>query len=127
MGMTATELRTLGLAKFGANWHVPLAKAIGIGTRHLRKLAAGEVRMDPDIEAKIRRALGPKPAPTPTWPHDEWIVGDGRLDGGARREYLLHARTPRFIARVHDEASNRRLPADTRREHAKSWGVMVIR
>ncbi|MCY4589624.1 MAG: hypothetical protein OXE86_03460 [Alphaproteobacteria bacterium] len=35
------------------------------------------------------------------WPRDEWITGEGQPGaGGNRREYIVHARSPRFIARA---------------------------
>jgi len=34
------------------------------------------------------------------YPRDEWIIGDGLPEHGVRREYVVHTKPPRFIARV---------------------------
>ncbi len=103
MALTAQELRALGLAAYGMEWQSPLARAIGVNPRTVRKWAAGEAPISASAEADIRRALGAEDMLDldRIWPRDAWIVGDGAADeDGRRREYLIHARRPRFIARV---------------------------
>ncbi len=99
--MTIDELRAIGLAAYGVNWQSPLARAIGISPRHMRRLIAGESPITEGIAADIRRALGAT-AVDPDWPRDKWIIGDApaEADTKARREYLVHTRRPRFVARV---------------------------
>lgn len=100
--MTVDELRAIGLAAFGVEWQSPLARAIGISPRHMRRLAAGTVPIGDGIAADIRRVLGAEDRADPDWPRDAWIVGDAPVEGdtGARREYVVHLKHPRFIARV---------------------------
>jgi hypothetical protein len=99
--MTREELAAIGLAAYGRQWQSALARAIGISARHMRRLASGEKPISEGIAADIRRVLGAEEAGDPAWPRDEWIVGDGPpRGGGQRREYVVHARHPRFIARV---------------------------
>lgn len=98
--MTPSDLRALGAARYGADWQSPLARAIGISPRHMRRLAAGSTPVTPGIERDILRVLGGTDLADPDWPRDAWIVGDGRDDLGNIREYVVHARRPRFVARV---------------------------
>ncbi len=55
--MTPTELREVGEALYGPRWQSALARALGMGDRHMRKLAAGEVEISPGIAADIERLL----------------------------------------------------------------------
>lgn len=100
--MTPQELAAIGLASYGVNWQSPLARAIGISPRHMRRLASGESPITDGIEADIRKVLGVAEIADPDWPRDEWIVGDAPIEQGtgARREYIIHSKRPRFIARV---------------------------
>ena len=47
-------------------------------------------------------------SPISPWPRDEWICGDGASPDvdGARCEYLIHTRAPRFICRIVDEGGD---------------------
>ena len=101
MTLTAQELRAIGAAAYGYGWQSALARAIGISDRTMRRLVAGTSPITERVERDIRRVLGAEASPSPDWPRDEWILGDG-LPGpdGARREYLVHTRSPRFVARV---------------------------
>lgn len=101
--MTPDELRAIGAALYGAEWQSPLARALGVNPRTIRKLVSGEMRVSATLEAAIRALTGATDpdALDVMRPRDAWIVGEGpeRADG-ARIEYLVHARRPRFIARV---------------------------
>ncbi len=98
--MTPDELRALGMARYGHDWQAPLARAIGVSPRHMRRLAAGQSAISEGVEADIKRALGGSAIVDPDWPRDTYIVGDARDDLGAVREYVVRCRPPRFTARV---------------------------
>lgn len=99
--MTKEELAAIGLATFGANWQSPMARALDISPRHMRRLAAG-APISEGIEQDIRRMLGGKDIPDPDWPRDAWIIGEAppEEDTEARRAYVVHTKRPRFTARV---------------------------
>lgn len=98
--MTPDQLRAIGAARYGADWQSPLARAIGMSVRHMQRLAAGTHPITAGIERDILTALGGTAIADPDWPRDAWIVGDGRDDLGHVREYVVHSRRPRFVARV---------------------------
>jgi len=100
--MTPTELQAIGMAVFGMEWQSALARAIDMSPRHMRRLTAGVSPITETIAADIRRVLGVAEIGDPDWPRDEWIVGDAPVEAGtgARREYIVHTRRPRFVARV---------------------------
>jgi len=54
--MTANEFLTIGLALYGDRWHSPMANAIGITTRTVRRFAAGTKEI-PDGVARDVTAL----------------------------------------------------------------------
>ena len=56
--MTPEKLRSLGLATYGLEWQSPLARAIGVNARTVRKWLSGESPISASAEADIRRALG---------------------------------------------------------------------
>ncbi|MFQ5534774.1 MAG: hypothetical protein ACE5EM_08135 [Sphingomonadales bacterium] len=98
---TPDELREIGYALYGFQWQSPMARALNINPRTVRRWAAGKTPISPRIQAEIMRLAGARDITPPEWPRDAWIVGDGPTrDGGKRREYIIHARHPRFIARV---------------------------
>lgn len=79
-----------------------MARALGVSPRHMRRLAAGDAPITAGIEADIRKMLGGTDIPDPDWPRDKWIIGDAppEEDTQARREYIMHTKHPRFIARI---------------------------
>ena len=98
--MTPTELRALILASGLSQQEV--ARRIGVNPRTMRRMLAGEQEITRRTEAAFSALFGAAPnAVARGFPRDEWILGDGPLTAeGPRREYLVHARPPRFIARV---------------------------
>ena len=63
--MTPDEFRVLGARLYGANWHAPMAEALDINPRTLRRWASGENAIGPEITARIRalqRTAPPRPA-----------------------------------------------------------------
>lgn len=94
--MTPPELRALILASGLSNSE--FARRIPVNYRTLTRMLAGEAPIMPRTEAAIRAMLGVTDAATPDWPRDEWIMGEGPPP--RRREYVIHTRRPRFIARV---------------------------
>jgi hypothetical protein len=98
--MTREEFSAIGLATWGFHWRDRMGAAIGIDPVRIRRIADGEEPAGDDVEAAIRRVLGAGAIADPDWPRDAWIVGDAKDDLGARREYIMHARRPRFVARI---------------------------
>lgn len=101
--MTPDELRAVGASLYGPEWQSPMARALGVNPRTIRKLVAGETRISPAMETAIRALTGAADpdALDVMRPRDAWIMGDGPVrEDGSRIEYLIHGRRPRFIARV---------------------------
>ncbi len=97
--MTDAEFRTVGVAFYGGarGWQTAMAARLGVAPRTVRRWASGTSRIAPEIAAALAPALDGHPSA----PQDEWITGEGQpCAGGFRREYVVHARSPRFIARA---------------------------
>jgi hypothetical protein len=86
------------MALYGPEWQSPLARALGVNARSIRFWASGSRPIPEEIAAKIRNLMGvADPLDLDQrHPFDDWILGDGASD----REYLIHTRRPRFIARI---------------------------
>lgn len=96
--MTPQEFRTVGLAlaKGVDGWQAALATHLGVPPRTIHRWASGASCIPPGVASALRPAL-----PDAELPRDEWIVGDGAAAGeGFRREYVVHTRSPRFVARA---------------------------
>lgn len=52
--MTPAELRRIGLRLFGPRWQTPLARAIPVNARTVRRWLAGTQNMRPAIAERIR-------------------------------------------------------------------------
>jgi hypothetical protein len=113
--MTPDQLRTAGMALYGPEWQSPLARALGVGARAVRKWLAGETPVPSELAGRIRALMGVGDHLDldRAWPRDEWISGEGmpRPDG-SRIEYLIHARHPRFMARIAADEPGLDLDAD---------------
>lgn len=94
--MTSAELAAMCLAIWGHNWQGPLARALNVNDRTIRRWASGEVPIPDRVETELRRVIGADERTEMHWPRDEWIVQ--REDG--RRMYVVHTLSPRFIARA---------------------------
>ncbi len=113
--MTAPEFRALAVAIYGKNnpWRLPLAARLGVSPRTIRRWASGKSRIPVRIVQALRAIT-----PTPDWPRDEWICGEGLpVTANHRREYVVHTAPPRFIARAvalenDDNPTNDEEPAD---------------
>jgi hypothetical protein len=76
----------------GPGWLARAAHLLGVGTRGLRQMLAGQRPIPPGLAAQVAALLGSG---------DRWILGRGDRTGGA---WLVHLRQPRFAARLVDEA-----------------------
>lgn len=94
--MTAEDLRALILAAGLTTGE--MARRLGMNPRHLRRMASGEQPISPSLAAEIHALFGAGEEPSPYYPRDRWIVGEGPPP--ERREYVIHTAVPRFIARV---------------------------
>lgn len=94
--MTSTELAALGLAIWGHSWQGPLARALGVNDRTVRRWASGEVPIPETVETELLSLIGTGEKSSLQLPRDEWIVQ--REEG--RRIYVVHTLAPRFIARA---------------------------
>ncbi len=93
--MTADEFRdtAIALLRSAVGWEAAIARQLRVQPRTVRRWLAGG--FIPDwVETKLADLIG-KTDPDAA-PRDEWIVGDAP----SRREYVYHARPPRFLARV---------------------------
>lgn len=108
--MTPSEFRAFGLAAYGGaeGWQTALAARLGVQVRTVRRWASGQSRIPPGVVAELTAQTGGG-----GWPRDEWIVGEGMPDAdGHRREYIVHATAPRFIARSVEVDDGGPVPAE---------------
>jgi len=93
--MKADEFRNsaIALLRSAVGWEAAIARRLRVQPRTVRRWqAAGFI---PDwVETKLADLIG-KTDPDAV-PRDEWIVGDAP----SGREYVYHARPPRFLARI---------------------------
>jgi len=52
--MTADQLTALAAAKFGAEWELKLALAMGVSQRSVQRWARGEADITPRVESHVR-------------------------------------------------------------------------
>lgn len=100
--MTKEELAAMAHAMFGMDWQSPLARALDVNPRTVRRWAAGTTPVPDWLPARMASLTGATATHLTT---DEWIVGDGVATEGAPnlptdRVYVLHTMHPRFFARV---------------------------
>ena len=91
------EIRAALVAAYGPEWQGAVARKLGVSSRSVRRwVEAGA------FPSRILAELGIDDGRAPRlFPRDEWILGDGApLPGGGRIEYVVHARAPRFVARL---------------------------
>ena len=55
--MTSAELAAAGRALYGERWQSPLARALGLSDRHMRRLVAGERAITEETALAIERLL----------------------------------------------------------------------
>jgi len=85
------ELATAGAAIYGPRWKARMADFLTVDRRTIARWLKGHPRVPEAVVRTLRRAVNGAGT------RDEWIVGAGHR--GAR-EYLVHTRAPRFIARL---------------------------
>lgn len=98
---TGKEFTSFAVALLGSayGWQSAIARELGVDSRTVRRWVKDGC---PDkIKAELLRMAGVEDDTGLAYPRDEWIVGDGpETASQTRREYIIHARPPRFIARV---------------------------
>lgn len=105
--MTNAEFKASLHALYGHGAVETFARATGVNRRTVSRWANGPDPVPGHAVAKLSELIGLKDgAPAADLPRDEWIVGDGSSKDidGARAEYIVHTRFPRFIARIVDES-----------------------
>ena len=103
--MTPSEIKTLFIGLFGANWKIQLADKTGINMRTIQRWSANGV--EDDTINRILSQLNISDARRQMiWPRDEWlfsrrIIEDEDLVADETiRYYIIHTLYPAFIARV---------------------------
>lgn len=56
--MTRDQLRQAGVTMFGEQWQTPLAEALGVSDRTMRRWISGRFPIPPDIRGRIAAAIG---------------------------------------------------------------------
>ena len=87
--MNHIELATLAEKLFGGQWQHPLARALGLNERTVRRWASGETPVPEWAEKWLIAATIPATSA-------EWILGSS-VDG---RRYLIRSQAPRFIGEI---------------------------
>lgn len=102
MTWTTKEFRSFCMALFGGyGWQAAAARALKVSDRTVRRWAAGMVQLPEWAQQALMAMAGVTDEGAVAWPRAEWIIGDDPPDeGGRRREYIVHTRLPRFIARL---------------------------
>ncbi len=52
--MTAADLTSLAIAKFGVDWELRLALAMGVSQRSVQRWARGEAEITPRVASHVR-------------------------------------------------------------------------
>jgi hypothetical protein len=96
MNIPIEEFRAAALAMFGPGWQTRMAKWLRVNPRTVRRWASGEVVV-PGYVLNLMHipfgGVGPESIP-------EWLFGTAL--GTGEREWVIHARPPRFIAEIAD-------------------------
>ncbi len=93
--MTPAEFQDTAIALLGSavGWQSAVARRLGVETRTGRRwFASGKI--PPWAEQRLAEITGR--TDRAALPRHEWIIGDA----SSGREYVYHARPPRFLARV---------------------------
>ncbi len=91
----ADRLREIGERLHGARWQSAIARDLNVNDRRISKWLSG----DP-VPSGIWAELAALEAGRRAWPRDEWIIG---TDAEGERDYIIHTRAPRFMARFVSE------------------------
>ena len=98
MGPQEFSRRAIRLVGTPVEWKVRLAHLFGVTVTEVEAWAEGRLPMPPQVRERLD-LQGERDDPIAT--NDEWIRGDGLdLTNEPSRAYLVHTRTPRFIARL---------------------------
>ncbi len=92
MKSEAQRLREVGQRLHGERWQTALSRDLGVSDRRVRQWLEGQ-RVPEGIWADLERIEVERRG----WPRDEWLIAG---DAEGQREYIVHARAPRFVARV---------------------------
>lgn len=91
------QATAIAILRSAVGWQSAIARRLGVEPRTVRRWIASD-DFPPDIEARLGTLIGD--GDISPWPRDEWLVGDALGGDGQRREYVMHLRPPRFVARV---------------------------
>jgi hypothetical protein len=110
---SSTILSTItkkGEAMYGPNWQSAMARFLNVSDRTVRRWVSGTSGVPDWVLTALSKAPGAN--------HDEWILGEG--SGG--REYIIHAKSPKFIARLSENEKD----ADTKTGTVYQIGRLVL-
>ena len=98
---TGPEFTAFAVALLGTahGWQSAIARELNVNSRTVRRWAKDG---PPDkIRDQLLKIAGVEDDSGLAFPRDEWIIGDGpEVKSNTRREYIIHTRPPRFIARI---------------------------
>lgn len=92
MTSDADRLREIGQRLHGERWQTALARDLGVRDHRVRQWLKGQ-----PVPAGIWADLARLETERRSWPRDEWLIAG---DAEGLREYIVHTRAPRFIARL---------------------------
>lgn len=103
--MNAAEFQIAACAILGTvvGWQSKIARRLPsrdgnhVSIRQVQRWIEAD-RVPDWAEAELLRLMGG--TERSPFPRDEWMIGDGVTRDGRRREYIVHLREPRFVARV---------------------------
>lgn len=98
------DFSILAMALHGttSGWASATAVKLGVNKKTLMGWVTDGAPLS--VRDELRRMSGVDDESKIAFPRDEWIVGDSESDpdqaDGMSREYIIHTRSPRFIARI---------------------------
>lgn len=120
--------RAIKLVGTPVEWKPRLAHRLGVTLGEVEGWAAGRAAIPEAVATVLVDATA---EPDDAAPADEWIAGRGlALTNEPPRAYLIHARRPRFVARLvgagEPDADTAPTPAGVRRLDGETWVADVV-